>query len=606
MKNWWYILGCFFLAGFLVYGHTLGYDFVRWDDGLLIYENPAIRGITVQNLKTIFTTYDPELYIPLSLLSYQIDYMIGGASPAIYHFTNLILHCVNACLVAFLTKLLTKNTWICIVTGALFLLHPLHTEAVVWASARKDLLATCFFLISFVAFVLNRSRLSIAAFLFALLSKVTVLGLPIILFVYNWIHDGKITRKSIVSLLPYCALSIIFAAIAMLGKTAVLSATTPLQTFLMSAKSTVFYIEKLILPMNLSVLYPYNDAIELTSPAFLIPAFLLLLLAIGFIAAATKYNRDFWLYGAIFTVTLAPSLLNFAKGGTYYIASDRYAYIPSIGLLALLAMLLSKLPYKTIVAGVVICTAALGASMQSRVWANTETLFTNVLKAYPQSHVAHNNLGNTYRRTGDTASAISSYTTALSIELPTQDATSKAQILSNVGSALRAQGKTDEAMQMFLQAKSLDPDNPQVHLGIAIVYHHTGKFQAAEQAFLQVLSLQPDLALAHLNLGALYMAMARTEDAISRYNIAIELNPFFPQAYYNLGIALRSKERNREAKDAYQKAVELAPTFVSARINLGILYAERQDIDEAIAQFEYVLQIDPENRQALSALQQLQ
>ncbi len=84
-----WIFGSFFLILFIVYGSSLTNAFVRWDDGLLIYENPAIRSITPATLKTIFTTYDPELYIPLTFMSYQIDYLIGGTSPVIYHVQNL-------------------------------------------------------------------------------------------------------------------------------------------------------------------------------------------------------------------------------------------------------------------------------------------------------------------------------------------------------------------------------------------------------------------------------------------------------------------------------------------------------------------------------------
>lgn len=614
MKYWLSILGLFALIGFLIYGHTLTYEFVRWDDGLLIFDNPAIRGITLQNLKTIFTTYDPELYIPLSLLSYQVDYMIGGSNPAIYHFTNLILHILNAVLVCGVMKLLTKNTWIAVVTGLLFLVHPLHTEAVVWASARKDLLSTFFFLGSFVLYVQQKNqksvisyRGSVVLFLAALLSKVTVLGLPLILFIYNWIRDGKITKNSLLELLPYFGLSAFFAVIAMFGKTGVLSSSTPLETILMSAKGTMFYIEKLLLPINLSVLYPYNEPIQLTSPTFLIPLLLLpaALVSAAFFSWKHKRSPALALAPALFLITLAPSLLNFAKGGTYYIASDRYAYIPSIGIIALVVILIFKLPYKSVVAGVLVCFAAFGASAQSRVWANSDVLFRNVLAHYPQSHVAHNNLGNIYRRNGDIDAAIAAYNESLEITLPLNGSRARAQTLSNLASAYRAQGNLSKAVELFTEAHALDPLNPQVHVGRAIVYQQLGRYEDAEAGFLTAIELQPNLAVAYINLGALYKAQNKTEAAIAEYEKAITYNPLFPQAYYNLGIALRSMARNREAKEAFEKAVDLEPSFIAARINLGILYAERKDIEEAIAQFEAVLTYDPDNAQALSALAQL-
>jgi hypothetical protein len=142
-SHWYLILGFFAFVGFLIYGASLGNAFVRWDDGLLIYENPAIRGINFSNLKTIFTTYDPELYIPLTLLSYQFDFLVSGTNAAWYHLHSLVLHILNAVLVVGFIKLLTKNTWVSILTGILFLIHPLNTEAVAWASGRKDSDTTC-------------------------------------------------------------------------------------------------------------------------------------------------------------------------------------------------------------------------------------------------------------------------------------------------------------------------------------------------------------------------------------------------------------------------------------------------------------------------------
>ena len=106
----WITIGAFFFIALLIYGAALRNGFVQWDDGLLIYENPAIRGITLANLKTIFTTYDPELYIPLTLFSYQIDYLISGSNAAFYHFHGLLLHIINALLVVWFLKLLTRNT----------------------------------------------------------------------------------------------------------------------------------------------------------------------------------------------------------------------------------------------------------------------------------------------------------------------------------------------------------------------------------------------------------------------------------------------------------------------------------------------------------------
>lgn len=152
------LIAAFFIIAALVYGASLHNQFVRLDDGLLIYENQAIQHINPQTIKTVFTTYDPELYIPLTLISYQVDYLLGGIDPFLYHLQNLFWHTLNALLVAWLAYLLIKKEWIALFVGVLFLVHPLHTEAVAWAAARKDVLSTFFFLASTITYLYYRSE----------------------------------------------------------------------------------------------------------------------------------------------------------------------------------------------------------------------------------------------------------------------------------------------------------------------------------------------------------------------------------------------------------------------------------------------------------------
>src|SRR3989338_1587757 len=124
----------------LLYGRTLPYGFVDWDDGLLITGNLTVQEFTFSSIGKAFTSYDQELYIPLTFVSYQLNHVIVGLSPWIYHLTNILLHAANAFLVMLLVSRLAKNSSAGLIAGLLFLVHPLHTEAAVWASARKDVL----------------------------------------------------------------------------------------------------------------------------------------------------------------------------------------------------------------------------------------------------------------------------------------------------------------------------------------------------------------------------------------------------------------------------------------------------------------------------------
>ena len=141
------------MVGFAVYGTSLRNGFISIDDPLLIIDNPDIRQISGESLRSIFSRFDPELYMPLTFLTYQLEYAFGGLYPFTFHFFSLLLHILNAFFVYLLLRKLTGTSILSFVGGLLFLVHPLHTEAVVWASAHKDLLSATFFLSTLLTYL---------------------------------------------------------------------------------------------------------------------------------------------------------------------------------------------------------------------------------------------------------------------------------------------------------------------------------------------------------------------------------------------------------------------------------------------------------------------
>lgn len=601
-----------------VYGQVLGHEFVRWDDGLLIYENGIVRDPSLRSIAAAFTTYDPELYIPLTFLSYKIDYLLGGTHPLPYHFTNLVLHTLNALLVAWFAFLLSGRRFIALLCGLLFAVHPLHTEAVAWASARKDLLATLFFLASLIAYLSRRRSPdpnvpwpSCLFFLLALFSKVVAITLPLVLLLLDW-REGRFRRETwrvlLLEKVPLFALALLFGLIALGGKTGVLASATLAETALMAGKSTVFYLLKLILPIHLSVLYPYVGIIRALSPDFLIPLLLILVLGV-FVSLSLRWTREVAFAAAFFLLTLAPTFLNFAKGsGDFYFASDRYAYIPSIGFLFLAVLFLRSLaerlrgvpPAKAflVTSGIIVVAFAVGAFLQARTWRSSEALFANVLRLYPTSHVAQNNMGNVYRLQGKLDEAITAFQAALALrEHP--------RARSNLGAVYRRQGKISQALEEYHRAIALDPENPEPYFGIGIVYAEAGDHEQAFASYRRALEIDPGYTEARTNLGALLASEGRIDEAIAEYRRAIASDPFFAQARFNLAVALASRGELAEAGTEYRAAIRAEPSFLPARINLGILLYNEGDAPEAREQFAEVLRIDPGNARAESALRQI-
>lgn len=618
-----WIAGGFLALLFAVYGGSLTNLFVRWDDGLLIYENPVIRSITPRSFWKIFTMYDPELYIPLTFFTYQVDYLIGGTVATMYHLQNLLWHSGNALLVSWLVWLLTRKGWAALLSGLLFAVHPLHTEAVVWASARKDVLSTFFFLASAIAYLTYRGNdrrgmywLSLALFLLGLLAKVTVVTLPVVLLLFDFRERRRWSTRMIAEKLPFFALAALFAFIAWQGKAGVLASSTLVEKTLMAPVSTIFYLRKFFVPVGLSVLYPFFGTVTISRPEIAVPLILsVILLAAAFITL--RWTREVLFGFAFFLLTLSPTLGNFAKGDFLYFASDRYAYAPSIGIIVLVVLALvclcSGRRRPLCIGGIliVLCTLAVLANLQSSVWRDSESLFRNTLRWYPESHVALNNLANYRRLRGEHTDVVPMLTQALAISRKYTRAGSggrsgESKILVNLASEYRDGGDLVLAEKTAREAMDADPGSYHAVLGYGVILYQQRRYDEAERAYRRAIMLGPLFATAHINLGALLVETNRIAEGIAEYRAALDLNPFYPQAHYNLGVILKKTGKTEEAEAAYREAVKIQPHFSAARLNLGILlYNDRKDVRGAIEQFEAILTYDPTHAQARRALQQI-
>lgn len=611
----------------LVYGSSLGNSFVRWDDSMLIYENPIVREISWRTLKAAFTTYDPELYIPLTFLSYQLDHAIGGMHPFMFHFTNLVLHILNAVLVYALLALVFRScrsektmthSWIAFFIALLFALHPLHTEAVAWASARKDVLSTSFFLASIVSYLSwreagGRVRYwgSVLLHFCGLLAKVMTLTLPVVLVLLDCFQGRKIKRRVLWEKAPYVILSGVLGVVGLFGKESALSASTFWEKFLMAPKSAVFYLQKMLWPSGLSVLYPYTGVVTIRSADFAVP--LVLFLVLVYVAGWLWFR---WRQASVglwfFLITVTPTFLNFAKGGDMdrYFASDRYVYIPSIGIFLLFGVVLLQLHERVrwtktsrgaawVTAALCVLLLGYRSRVQAQLWGNTELLLQNVLRLYgDSSHVAHNNMGNVYRLRGDLPSALEEYKQALAIR-------PHSKTLANLGATYRRLHRYPEATVAYQKALELNPKNPEVSIGLGLVSLELGKFTDARKAFEQAIADDPRSEEAYVNLGAIAMHGGKTNEAIEHYRKALAANPYFAQAHYNLAVALSAEKRFEEAIREYETTLQGDPSLLAARINLGILYYSTGRHPDAIAQFRTVLQQDTDNVAAREALRQI-
>ncbi len=140
----WICLALILAVVAVVYLPSLDNSFVNWDDDVHLLNNLSVRSLSFDNLKAIFTEKVNGTYIPLTTLSFAIEYHFFGYDPFVYHLTNLVLHLLVICLVYFFALRLGLSLIGAGISALIFGLHPMHVESVAWVTERKDVLYAFF------------------------------------------------------------------------------------------------------------------------------------------------------------------------------------------------------------------------------------------------------------------------------------------------------------------------------------------------------------------------------------------------------------------------------------------------------------------------------
>jgi tetratricopeptide (TPR) repeat protein len=617
-KNALLIIALFIAVAIVVYGSSLFNGFVSWDDPGLILGNAAIRNITPKNLAYIFTHFDPELYIPLTFFSYQLSYAIAGLTPFAFHATDLLLHTINALLVCWLLFHFTQSRSVSILLGLLFLIHPLNTEAVAWASARKDTLSSAFFLGSLVAYVhfMAQKKYSIyswslALFFLGLLSKVTVIGLPILLLFIDWWKGRKINVVTLIEKIPFFVLSIIFGIVALFGKVQVSAASTLAEKLIMAGRSTVFYLWKFILPVELSVLYPWNGSILIASPSFFVPMMIVVVFA-AVVIWSLKKTRHLFFGAAFFAVPLIPSFLNIAKGGEVYMASDRYAYLPLLGVLLAIGFAAAfwlksaknSLEERTrerslfVASAVILVASGFLSFTQAAVWRDSQTLYDHAMDVSPNAVAAYNNLAVLLRDEGRLDEAMTLLEKADAVRR-------RASTAVNIGSIKSMRGQYVEAVALYKKALTMDPKDPLAHFGLGIVHGKMGQLDEAIREYRAALAITPDHTASWINLAAVLLELKKTDEAIATFTHAADLDSLSPVAPYNIGIIMEEQSKFSEAEMWYKRALKADPLHIDALAHLSVTLLKEGKYGEALDAIHGTLKLDPDNILARDAFQNM-
>jgi protein O-mannosyl-transferase len=615
------------LSTLLVFWQVRNFDFVKYDDRNYIYENPhVLNGLTHDGIMSAFTTPRSGNWLPLTWLSLMLDSELFGLNSGRMHLVNLFFHIINTLLLFAVLKKMTGSLWPSAFVAAAFAVHPVHVESVAWVINRKDVLSTFFFTLTLAAYTgyvrgggLVRYLLTILLFVFGLLAKPILVTLPFVLLLLDYwplerfaapqivettsIPDKRrLLYRIIIEKIPFFALAAISSVITFIAQKSDGSVPDINTISLQSRVANTFlaytrYIGKIFWPKNLAVFYP-RDIDSFSFWQIAICAMLLL----GISVFVIRFGRNrkylpvgwFWFVG-----TLIPVIGLVQSGAQAY--ADRYTYIPYIGLFIMIAWglpkLLSKWPHRKIALGLsmAIVLTALGicAHKQVSFWNNSITLFSHAIEVTQNNYVAYNNLGVAFKSIDRVQEAIEAYKQAIKIKPDYVEA------YYNLGIAYGKLGIRQNEIDAYKQAIKIKPDCTEAYINLGFAYNALGRYLDAINTYEQVIKLQPNYSEAYFNLGVVYARLGRYQDAAEVFRQAVRIKPDFAEAYYNLGNSYGGLDLYQDAIEAFVQAVRIRPDWADAHFNLGNAYLLSGDKPSALAEYNILKNIDPEQAKRL-------
>ena len=608
----------------MVFGQTVHYGFVNYDDDQFVYANPHIApGLTGQGIVWAFTHFEGHYWIPLSRLSSMLDCQFYGLNAGGHHLTNVLLHAAATILLFLIFWRMTGGLWPSALVAALFAVHPLHVESVAWVTERKDVLSGLFFVLTLGTYVwyvqkpssLGRYLLLVTVFALGLITKPMLLTLPFVLLLLDYWPLGRITSAAtkdiplanggrwgrfsfpvrvVVEKVPLFLLTGVFCVITSWTMREDLKVNEN-YPFLWRMGSTLIayvrYVSQSLCPRNLAVVYP--------RPGLALPAgeVLAAFLVLASVTAATwvwRRRHPYLVVGWLWYLGMLVPVIGVVQLGIQAVA-DRFMYLPQIGLWIALAWapadLCSSSPYRRLAGGAasaLVLAVFMGyAWRQTTFWCDSETLWTHTLACTSRNNKAHFIFATGLADWGRDDEALDHYRKALEIE--PDDVFPRC----NIAGILAKRGRFDEAVAWYRQALEIQPDCVMAHNNLGELLARQRRFDEAAYHYGKALQIQPDDAVAYSNLGTVWMSQGRLEEAEAQFRKALEIQPDYAMAHNNLGNLLTRRGQLDEALAHYQKALEIQPNFALARTNVGNVLTRQGQFDEALAHYRKALEIEP-------------
>jgi len=575
-----------------------------WDDDSMLTESIALKEDGLY--KCWFTSQQPN-YWPITWTSYWLEHKLWELKPAGYHITNILIH--TACVLLIWRILVQLNVPAAFAAALIFAVHPVNVESVAWIAQRKTVLAMLFFLLAlfyYLRFDQAGKRvfyvLSVTLFILAMLSKGSVVGLPVVILLCIWWLHKTIARRDILRSIPFFVVSAVMSVVEIwfqynraIGEDVVRSDSF-LSRLAGAGWAVWFYLYKVVLPIHLTFIYP-RWKIDPTNWVSYVPGLLLLVLLVLAWRHRRGWGRPVFFALSFYIVMLLPVLgffnIYFMR---YSLVADHYQYVSIIGLISFAAAVsygvLDRLgsPGANTAKALGVLVVAIFAIFtwrQCHIYKDIETLWSDTLQKNPNSSIAHSGLGFALQSQGRFDEAISYYYQVIQIEPKNESA------YNNLGNTLASMGRFDEAVSHYNNALRIKPNYATAHYNLAQALKSQGRIDEAISHYNKALSIKPDYAGAHINLGIVLKSQGKIDEAMSHYREALQIKPDSAEAYYNLGNALKSQGKLEEAISSYEKSLHLNPKDAEICNNMGSVLQIQGKLDEAISYYRRSVTIDP-------------